>query len=285
MSKLDQFESAFKSASKATYTHAEVEIGKVMVLTDLEAEASRRFTTDVRQFLEVLGGDSLSWVDSLGTEYADVGALLEVIEQRRPELICTYRNLFGPARDFPFSLGAFVDVLTQATSTPVLLMPPPDDDGRLARRCEETRQVMVLTGTLTGSDQMVHYGVRFVQAEGTLVLAHLEDDATFRRYIDTISKIPSIDTDVARETIEQQLLKEPRDYVQSCKAGLARDCPKLEVITEVRMGHRVSDCKQLVDDHDIDLMVLNTKDAEQLAMHGLAYPLAIELRHIPLLML
>jgi len=30
---------------------------------------------------------------------------------------------------------------------------------------------------------------------------------------------------------------------------------------------------------------LNTKDEDQLAMHGLAYPLAVELRQIPLLML
>lgn len=30
---------------------------------------------------------------------------------------------------------------------------------------------------------------------------------------------------------------------------------------------------------------MNTKDEDQLAMHGLAYPLAVELREIPLLML
>jgi hypothetical protein len=30
---------------------------------------------------------------------------------------------------------------------------------------------------------------------------------------------------------------------------------------------------------------MNTKDEDQLAMHGLAYPLAVELRDIPLLML
>ena len=36
---------------------------------------------------------------------------------------------------------------------------------------------------------------------------------------------------------------------------------------------------------EVDLLVLNTKDDDQLAMHGLAYPLAIELREIPLLLL
>ena len=34
-----------------------------------------------------------------------------------------------------------------------------------------------------------------------------------------------------------------------------------------------------------DLLVMNTKDDEQMAMHGLAYPLAIEVRSIPLLLL
>ena len=37
--------------------------------------------------------------------------------------------------------------------------------------------------------------------------------------------------------------------------------------------------------HAIDLLVLNTKDEDHSAMHGLAYPLAVELRNIPLLML
>ena len=31
--------------------------------------------------------------------------------------------------------------------------------------------------------------------------------------------------------------------------------------------------------------MLHTKDDEQLAMHGLAYPLCVELREIPLLLL
>ena len=38
-------------------------------------------------------------------------------------------------------------------------------------------------------------------------------------------------------------------------------------------------------EHEIDLLVFNTKDDDQLAMHGLAYPLAVEVRGIPILML
>ena len=51
------------------------------------------------------------------------------------------------------------------------------------------------------------------------------------------------------------------------------------------MGHRLSEYKRLIGEHEVDLLVMNTKDAEQHAMHGMAYPLAVELRDIPLLML
>ncbi len=51
------------------------------------------------------------------------------------------------------------------------------------------------------------------------------------------------------------------------------------------MGDRVEEYRRLVEDHRVDLLVLNTLDGDQLAMHGQAYPLAVELRGIPLLML
>ena len=53
----------------------------------------------------------------------------------------------------------------------------------------------------------------------------------------------------------------------------------------VGFGHRLSEYKRLIEQHQVDLLVLNTKDEDQLAMHGIAYALAVELRQIPLLML
>jgi hypothetical protein len=41
----------------------------------------------------------------------------------------------------------------------------------------------------------------------------------------------------------------------------------------------------MVEENEADLLVMHTKDDDQLAMHGLAYPLAIEVRSIPLLLL
>ena len=58
---------------------------------------------------------------------------------------------------------------------------------------------------------------------------------------------------------------------------------KIEAI--VAMGDRVDEYRRLVEEHHVDLLVLNTWDGDQLAMHGQAYPLAVELRGIPLLML
>ena len=68
---------------------------------------------------------------------------------------------------------------------------------------------------------------------------------------------------------------------------LARDATELSLTVEtvVAMGHRLSEYEQLIREHEVDLLVMNTKDEDQLAMHGLAYPLAVNLRSIPLLML
>ena len=50
-------------------------------------------------------------------------------------------------------------------------------------------------------------------------------------------------------------------------------------------GHHLFEYRRLIEQHEVDLLVLNTKDEDQLAMHGIAYALAVELRQIPLLML
>ena len=51
------------------------------------------------------------------------------------------------------------------------------------------------------------------------------------------------------------------------------------------MGHHVKEYRRLVDGHDIELLVANTKDDDQLAMHGMAYSLSIELIDVPMLLL
>jgi nucleotide-binding universal stress UspA family protein len=284
MLKLDEFASVFRSADKARYAHSEVTIRRVALFTDLPEEPSRLLCADAKAMLTALG-DDVEWVVVDGGQYRLIDELLAHVERIAPDLIVAYRNLHGGARSFAFSLGGHVDVLTQATSTPVLLLPDPTADDRLPARCVNTDRVMVLTDHLTGSDRFVSYGARFTERGGHLVLAHLENDQVFERYIGVISRIPSIDTDEARLRIREQLLKEPTEYIRSCRDELAALEVPLTVHEEVTMGHHVAECRRLIDAHAIDLVVMNTKDDDQLAMHGLAYPLAVEIRDLPLLLL
>ena len=67
--------------------------------------------------------------------------------------------------------------------------------------------------------------------------------------------------------------------------ALATSAPGLRVEAEVLMGHRVAAVRGLIDARGVDLLVLHTRDEQQLGMHGLAYPLTVELRDTPLLLL
>ena len=41
----------------------------------------------------------------------------------------------------------------------------------------------------------------------------------------------------------------------------------------------------MIEDDHVDLLVMHAKEDDQMAMHGMAHPLAVELRSIPLLLL
>ena len=144
---------------------------------------------------------------------------------------------------------------------------------------------MAITDHLTGDDRLVNMAAHFTSRGGRLFLTHVEDQALFARYIDAISKIPEIDTDIAREKVMARLLKGPADFIASCREVLAQRNLDIEVHDIVALGHRLREYEALIKDHGVDLLVFHTKDDDQLAMHGLAYPLAVELRHIPLLMI
>ena len=118
-----------------------------------------------------------------------------------------------------------------------------------------------------------------------MVLSHVEDEQTFDRYMEVIARVPEIDSDLARQVVLRQLLREPRDYIESCAQELAARGLDLRVEPVVQLGHRLATYRDLVTEHGVQLVVLHTKDEDQLAMHGMSYPLAIELRDIPLLML
>ena len=198
-----------------------------------------------------------------------------------------YRNLHIPATEHPYSLGVYVDVLTQATTTPILLMPRMESQtefeiDQLAKT--GTAKVMAITDHLAGDHHLVNMAAAMVKAGGTLYLSHVEDRAIYDRFVGAIDKIAEIDSDVARDSILNRLLAEPKDYIESCRKVIEQaENVKVEAI--VTSGHLLKDHLKLVDQHEIDLLIFHTKDDDQLAMHGLAYPLAVEMRNRPLLLL
>jgi hypothetical protein len=291
MDKVDQFESAFRSAAKDVFHYRRRSIASMLVVTDLRGAAAQRFTHDVRAFTAALGeNEDVHYVTIEGDRFESPKDLLEIVDEQRPDMIVTYRCLHSEAWRWVFTLGAHVDVLTQATTTPVLLLPHPTDAGeaQLSGGSESpglTDRVMAVTDHLTGDERLINAALTFAEPHGTLVLSHVEDDATFDRYMQVIGRIPEIDTDLAEERIKAQLLKEPADFIRSVAQALRAAGVACELQDVVLMGHHVKQYRDVIEAHEIDLLVLNTKDEESSAMHGLAYPLAVELRDTPLLLL
>jgi len=285
MTNIDQFESAFESAAKAVYHHRPIKIGRVLVVTDLSEEGAEELTGQVRDFLSVLRSDQPRWTSLPGRRFYSVKELLIRINEAEPDLIVTYRHLHSDAWRFPYSLGEFLDVISQATHKPVLVLPHPQSDHALPHTLRDTNRVMAMTDHLAGDDRLVQYASRFTAKGGTCWLTHLEDQSVFDRYIEEIGRIPAIDTDLARELIGHQLLKEPADYIDRCRRVLERQGVDIRIEKIVQMGQHLDEYERLITKHGVDLLVMNTKDQDQMAMHGLAYPLAVQLRQIPLLML
>lgn len=284
MTKVDQFESAFRAASKTPFRYEPVQIESVLVVTDEDEAGAKAFSERAQAFLSVLDqGENVRWTTVHGGEFRSVPQLLEIIERERPGLICTYRHLHSDSWQWPYTLGEYIDVLTQATTTPVLVLPHPKRSAE--RAVTDTNVVVAMTDHLVGDDPLVNWAARFTMDDGTLVLANVEDDVAFERFMEVIGKVPSINTENAREQIAERLSRDAHDYIGSCIRALSRIGRPLTVEEIVTRGHHLGEYRRIVEEKDADLLVMNTKDEDQLAMHGLAYPLAIEVRAIPLLLL
>ena len=285
MTKIDQFQSVFLAADKTALRYERLAVEHVLVVSDLDGDAAGELSTRVRAFLSAVDDESTRWARLDGGGFSSVKQLLDTVEELAPDLIVTYRHLHSSAWQWPHSLGAYLDVLTQATSIPVVVLPHPDAKRALPHTVQNTECVMAITDHLSGDDRLVNHALGFTRPGGRCWLTHVEPMSVFGRYVDVISKIPEIDTESARELIETRLLTEPRDYIESCRRQIAAEHLPCEIGDIVMMGRRLGEYRRLVEEHRVDLLVINTMDDDQLAMHGLAYPLAVELRQIPLLML
>lgn len=286
MTNIDQFESVFKAADKPVFHHQPVDVERILIVTDSDDRAHDLLKERASILLRaLLRQTEPEWSMAGANDYDSVADLLGRIETFQPSVILTYRNLHIRSAEHPYSLGTYVDVMTQVSNVPVILFPRDIINPEASGNWHDTNSVMAITDHLSGEDRLVSYAAQLTEPEGKLYLTHVEDRAIFERYIETIGKIPSIDTDAAREKILDQLLEDPADYIASCSTILADHALPLEVVPLITLGHVMSDHRRLIDEHDVDILVMNTKDDDQLAMHGLAYPLSVELRDTPLMLL
>ncbi len=286
MLKVDEFESVFRSAIKDTYQHREITIKSVLLVTDLDADDTEHLMNQLKVFCKYLAQpQNIDWNNASRNDFKSAEDLLELISRSTMDLIVTYRNLHSETWQHPFSLGEHLDVMLQKTKIPVLVIPHPKAGYGRDNALGNCHSVVVVTDHMVNDHHLVQYGLALLDEPGRLYLSHIEDQVNFDRVMDAISKIPTIDTDDAKHKLSQQLLKEPAEYIQSVKFELDKLNRSVEVIPIVSFGHQMKDYLKHIDEKQVDLLVLNTKDGDQLAMHGLAYPLAVEVRQIPLLML
>ena len=154
---------------------------------------------------------------------------------------------------------------------PVAILPHPDREGVPERALKNTDSVMAINSHLVGEDALVNHAAGLTAVGGTLHLTHVEDDAVFERYLDVISKIPEIDTDVARETIQNSCCANLRLTLIPAKPLCAKPRGFSRVVKHVTHGHRLEEYRSAIEDHQVDLVVLQGHDEDQLAheRHGL----------------
>jgi len=286
MSQIDQFESVFRSAIKETYRYQPLSFARAIVFTDLQEGRAQEFSNTVQNFLSgVKALENISWRLVQGNEFRTTTDVLNIIETNKPDLVCTYRNLHSQAWNYPHSLGQHLDVLLQRTTSPVLVLPHPDANYASDHAVQKLSSSMAITNHIANDHILVNHAVAFTEPSGTLYLMHIENQWEFDRYIEAISKIPTIDTEDAKKRLRKQLLKDPHDYIRACTEELRQLKINIQIEEKIYFGDRLQEYKAHINEHSIDLIVMNTKDQDQSAMHGLAYPLAIELRQIPILML
>jgi len=286
MANIDQFESIFRSSVKERLQYRAVDISSILLITDLGPDEADQFQGRVRSFLSVLGpAESISFFLITGADFRSAEDLLELVAGYELDLICSYRNLHSSAWRFPFSLGEHLDVLIQKTEIPVLILPHPRAGYMADHAMQNTQEVMVVSDLVAINHDLINYAVRLTAVDGTLFLSHVESRFIFERYMDAIGKIDVIDTELARKRLSEQLLKEPEDYFLSCAEVLREHGVSLDIRSMVTFGYALDEYRRQIEARHLDLLVMHAKDDRQQAMHTFSYPLAVEFRQIPLLMI
>ncbi len=283
MPNIDEFESAFRAADKVSYRYVPPTVRRVLAIGDLAGTELEDWVDAGRRLLAALD-PTVEWVVRGANSWTGVEGVLRLVEESAPDLVVSYRNLNSDAWRWAYSLGVYLNALTRGTTIPVLVTPNPRAYPAMSWQHSRTDSVMVVNDSLTGDDALVSWGASITRAGGRLHLTHMEHDEIFARYMNAISKIPEIDTETAHQTLMAHLLKEPTEYIESAAAALAEAGLEIEVLKHVQQGHRVRDYRALVEEYEVDVLVFPTLEEDHLALHGVAYSLAVELISTPLLM-
>ncbi|MDF1666564.1 MAG: hypothetical protein P1V97_32745 [Planctomycetota bacterium] len=281
--KLDEFESRFNRADKTVFEYKEIKYQRVLLITDMPKSQADDLQNKLQLALKGLEEDAV-WEQVIDGQFDNAQALIEIIDAFKPDLIVTYRNLRHRNKQQDYTLGIYVDVLTQATLMPVLIIPYPDNED-FEESLSRISNVLIVSDHVQGDYHLIDSALPFTGGAGTLRLTHIEDKQVYDRYMGEIDKIPEIPTTDAKEAILNMLLKEPEDYIKSCEEVLEAQIPGLDLQYHITLGHCLEETKSQVAEHNIGLVVANTKDDNQLAMHGDAYAIAVELKKVPLLLL
>ena len=280
---IDEFESIFRRAERELFQYVEVPIESVVVVSDGDQDEANATIDVMKSFVPRLEKTS-QWRTITGDQFRTVAELLEVLDQVQTDLIVTHRHLHEDSFIPQHSLGVYLDVLTQTTSIPVFVLPgsaahPASVSDRICDR------VMVVADHITGDNRLINYGARICRSGGTMWLCHVEENRAFERYMQAIARIPEIDSDDARVLIENQLLNDAQEFIDGCAVVIQNEGPNITVNSHVGRGHHLQDYQKLMEDNNVDLLVLNTKDDDQLAMNGRAYSISVELTDVSMLLL
>ncbi len=283
MDVIDEFQSVFRRAERPQFRYRQPQLKSALLVTDRDAEEAARLHRVVVGFSERLG--ALDWHIVVDEDYSRATELLELVRAAEPDLVVTYRYLDEQGLIPHHALGVYVELLAQCSPAPVLLLPASGTtEFPIPSELPVCREVIVVTDYLTGDDRLVNYAAALSPAEGKLVLAHIEDSVTFRRYMQAVARIPDVPTDLLRQQLAQQLLHDADRYARSAAEVLSATRPQLDVRSVVRFGRSLRHYAELISEYAADLVVFNTQAEEQHAMSGLSYSMATEFSHVPLLL-
>ncbi|MBL4884983.1 MAG: hypothetical protein JKY95_10675 [Planctomycetaceae bacterium] len=280
---IDEFESVFRRSEQEPFIYLEKKLNRVLLVLDEQHSQAEATIDSLKQFSSLLSGVE-QWDTFLIGQNTTVQDLEQDIQGSPADLLITWRHLREEQSVPRHSLGVYVDMLTQATKFPVLLLPGSADVSATiqGKKCQT---VLAATDHLAGDHRLVNYAAAATNPQGQLVLCHVEDDQVFERYLQAIERIPEVNSALVRTKLQSQLSRDVIRYMEAAQTSLAQAKVPIQMKTEVTTGHRLAAYKGLIDSHAADLLVMNTKDDDQLAMHGLAYAMSVEFVEIPQLLL